>query len=506
MKIIIVGAGIGGLSAYLALKKHLSSLFNSGNLTIVLVEAYPSPSQHTYSLIGSGLGLAPNGQRAIASVSHDGAALAYIQSYAYTKGSHMTFRNAKGKALGSMRLGSSERYGYAMCMLPRAIVHDALLKEIDEKDVRWGCKVVGVREADGSESGILVEFEDGTKETADLVIGADGVRSIVQRCLFSGNFPPVYEYVIFTSNWFNFPSCKIMFSGLTGVGGFLPVSSLPVALQKSLETEGVTMTFGRSGFFGYSLASPLSPTLNNPEPFIQWWSIYETDTIPDRKTINYQDIKAQLLKRHGDWLSPYDSKGSDGKPIEENDRQKQKDTQRVFLAIIELAFQDDLLDSSNSNSGNKILPRTPILLPRYVTPRLPTWTNVGTNPTYAAHNPNNRGRIILLGDAAHTMPPDVGQGVSCAAEDSVVYASLLKHYLSLSQSLESQTKVFQATAKAYEIIRQPRIHRILDQAKYNASAKKEMNFFTERVRDFAMWILCALSGPSLSHSEFGLHL
>ena len=286
-----------------------------------------------------------------------------------------------------------------------------------------------------------------------------------------------------------------MLSGLTGVGGFLPVSSLPVALQKSLETEGVNMTFGRSGFFGYSLASPLSPSPNNPEPFIQWWSIYETDTIPDRKTINYQDVKAQLLKRHGDWLSPYDSKDSDGKPVSESDRQKQKEgdslTPRVFRAIIELAFQDDLPDSSNGDGNNKTLPRTPILLPRYVTPRLPTWTNAGTNPTYAPHNPNNRGRIILLGDAAHTMPPDVGQGVSCAAEDSVVYASLLNHYLSLSQSQESQTKVFEATAKAYETIRQPRIHRILNQAKYNASAKKEMNFFTERVRDFAMWVLCA---------------
>src|SRR6266571_887983 len=52
--------------------------------------------------------------------------------------------------------------------------------------------------------------------------------------------------------------------------------------------------------------------------------------------------------------------------------------------IIELAFQDDLLNVSNSNGNNKSLPKIPILLPQYVTPQLPTWKNVGTNPMYAA--------------------------------------------------------------------------------------------------------------------------
>lgn len=67
-----------------------------------------------------------------------------------------------------------------MCMLPRAVVHEALLKEVDAKDIRWGVRATGVRDGDESE-GCVVQYEDGTEETADLVIGADGVRSVVKK-------------------------------------------------------------------------------------------------------------------------------------------------------------------------------------------------------------------------------------------------------------------------------------------------------------------------------------
>lgn len=191
MKVIIVGAGIGGLSAYLALRKHLASVLDSSALSITLVEAYPSPSQHTYSLVGNGLGLAPNGLRAIASITS--AAVPYIYERGYAKGSNMTFRNSKGKTLGTMAFGREEKYGYSMCILPRAVVHEALLNEVDASAIKWGTRVVGVQEVAEGEGGIVVQYEDGTEETADLVIGADGVRSVVKRSLFQGNYEAQYE-------------------------------------------------------------------------------------------------------------------------------------------------------------------------------------------------------------------------------------------------------------------------------------------------------------------------
>lgn len=91
-----------------------------------------------------------------------------------------------------------------MVMVGRGVVHDALMGVgvaskaggVPPEDVEWGRKVRGVREMvtdDGVE--VEVEFCDGSVERADLVIGADGVRSVVRECMFEGKYPAQYEYV-----------------------------------------------------------------------------------------------------------------------------------------------------------------------------------------------------------------------------------------------------------------------------------------------------------------------
>lgn len=180
MKILIVGGGIGGLSAYHALKKHLSTS------DVSILESHESPAR----TLGGGLGLAPNGQRAIASIAPD--VLPYIQERSFP-GSQMTFRNSSGSILGIFSSGRKERYGHEMAMLPRAVVHEALLSSVAEKDIRWGVKVKGVQE---SGSQVAVEYADGSTEMADLVIGADGVRSAVKSSLFDGKFDAKYECVL----------------------------------------------------------------------------------------------------------------------------------------------------------------------------------------------------------------------------------------------------------------------------------------------------------------------
>ena len=197
MKIVIVGAGISGLSTYLALKKHLStSLFSDcgsdsekETFSISIVESHASAtSQRSY--IGGGLNFAPNGLRAIASLSP--TAVERIQALSFPS-SHMIFRNAQGKTLGTLRFGSQERYDYEMCTLPRAVLHEALLAEMEDANIKWGMRLVGIKELE--QGGIVLEYADGTMETADLVIGADGVRSVVKDYLLNGQYQCQYEYV-----------------------------------------------------------------------------------------------------------------------------------------------------------------------------------------------------------------------------------------------------------------------------------------------------------------------
>ena len=45
--------------------------------------------------------------------------------------------------------------------------------------------------------------------------------------------------------------------------------------------------------------------------------------------------------------------------------------------------------------------------------------------THLLHGPWNRGRVVLIGDAAHTCPPTIAQGAALAFEDAAVLAELL---------------------------------------------------------------------------------
>ncbi|KAJ7454655.1 hypothetical protein FB451DRAFT_1143984 [Mycena latifolia] len=428
MKIIIVGGGIGGLAAYHALRKHLADA--SPPVSIVVFESHKS-SDSTTSVIGGGLGLAPNGLRAISRISPDAAD--YIEERGFA-GEVMTFRNSKGALLGRFRAGRKARYGLGELMLPRETVHQALVQELRPAAVAWGSKVRYVKE---NRDGVEVTLEDGTVETADLVIGADGVRSVVREAIFGQRYDAKYEE-------------------LTGVGGFIPVASLSETFRNSLRRDPVTMTFGAKGFFGYTPSSPDPTDLKTAQ--LMWWSTYETRDPPPRDTPP-ATILEQLIERHAHWASPADTPDWP-----------------VFREIMALGCAD--------TPTSKLL-----ILPGYVTPRLPHWSSL-----------SGSGRILLLGDAAHAMPPHAGQGVSCAVEDAVALALLLKHYR-VSHRFDVGDSL-QRTAKAYEVVRMPRVHKILDFAKHGGATKKKQSWWQEKMRDWILWVLCKLP-ESLNDANFG---
>ena len=242
------------------------------------------------------------------------------------------------------------------------------------------------------------------------------------------------------------------------------------------------------------MCSPLPDTLpvppaTNPVPFIQWWSTYEAATPPNRKEqIAPEEIKEQLLARHRDWKSPYDSQAGG-----------------FYNQIINLGCRSESLtfdpDSTVLVDARLGFDTKVAVRPRYVTPRLPFWSNA-TSPA-SETPPGGRGRIVLIGDAAHTMPPDSGQGASCALEDAVVYSLLLSHFLSIADTSSSDLGTpLERTAKAYEELRKPRVHQILDVAKRNGNAKRNLGWFAEMIRDFFMWIICMFLQNEMCGTNF----
>jgi 2-polyprenyl-6-methoxyphenol hydroxylase-like FAD-dependent oxidoreductase len=65
----------------------------------------------------------------------------------------------------------------------------------------------------------------------------------------------------------------------------------------------------------------------------------------------------------------------------------------------------------------------------------PSRVNYTWFETHLLGAPWNRGRVVLIGDAAHTCPPTIAQGGAMALEDAVVLAELLVDRTALDQDL-----------------------------------------------------------------------
>src|SRR3954451_24009926 len=65
----------------------------------------------------------------------------------------------------------------------------------------------------------------------------------------------------------------------------------------------------------------------------------------------------------------------------------------------------------------------------------PSRVNYTWFETHVLDVPWNRGRVVLIGDAAHTCPPTIAQGGAMALEDAVVLAELLTERTALDQDL-----------------------------------------------------------------------
>ena len=167
MKALIAGAGIGGLAAGIALRQT--------GMDVEVLER----SQEVRE-VGAGLMLWPNGTRALQSLGVEITALSVQR---------ISLRNWRGRQLTEAPLDSiAKRYGSGTALVHRADLQAALLSSLGLDHVSLGSAAVGFEE---DRSQVVVELQDGTVRTGDLLVGADGLRSVVRRQLM-GDEDPVY--------------------------------------------------------------------------------------------------------------------------------------------------------------------------------------------------------------------------------------------------------------------------------------------------------------------------
>jgi salicylate hydroxylase len=169
MRILIAGAGIGGLAAALALLRH--------GFEVSIHE-----HAQTLSEVGAGLQIGPNGAKVLQALGLTEA----LAAVAFHPESAEMRVGTSGRVIFSLPLGEPalRRYGAPYYHLHRADLHAVLKQAVEARAP--GCIHLGheVREVRQDAQGVELGFANGTSDRGALLIGADGVHSVVRRELF----------------------------------------------------------------------------------------------------------------------------------------------------------------------------------------------------------------------------------------------------------------------------------------------------------------------------------
>lgn len=318
MRVLIIGAGIGGLGAVVALRDR--------GVDVDIVEIKPE-----LSVPGAGISQAANGLRALRTLGVFDDVLAAGFPYSYED-----FYDQDGELVAHVPSALGDAATPAKAAISRVDLHEILVAATQRRGVRirYGTTVESFTDIGGGvvQGGVDVLFSDGRCEVYDVVAAFDGVHSATRRRLFGTAYDATYS----------------------GFGVF----RLPLPRPDDLIATRVYEAPGvKAGFV------PLSAT-----------GMYMYIVVPNPDVLITEPARyAEIMRER---MAPFASGSLPG------------------------CVRDGL---GVASTGIVWSPISPVTLP------LPWF----------------RGRVGVLGDAAHACAPHLGQGAAMALEDAVVLAESL---------------------------------------------------------------------------------
>ena len=172
--IAILGAGLGGVTAALM-------LLDAG-FKVKLYEQAPK-----FSRLGAGIQLGPNVLKVMAKLGLDLA----VEAMGSHPDSWISRNWNDGAEIADIPLGEYARrtYGAAYVTIHRGDFHRLITESVPQGILEFRKHAVRLNQ---DESGVRIDFADGTHATAEIVIGADGVNSLARETLL-GVDPPIYS-------------------------------------------------------------------------------------------------------------------------------------------------------------------------------------------------------------------------------------------------------------------------------------------------------------------------
>jgi salicylate hydroxylase/6-hydroxynicotinate 3-monooxygenase len=163
LEIAIVGAGIGGLAAAAALRR-----------VGIAAEVYEQAEK--FVRLGAGIQQSPNAMKVHRGLGTE----ARLRDVAFAPATSLNRDAITGEVTNDHPLGraTEERYGAPYLTLHRGDLHAALADIVPAERVHRGKKLVRIA---GEDAKVVLGFADGGEVSADAVIGADGVHSLVRE-------------------------------------------------------------------------------------------------------------------------------------------------------------------------------------------------------------------------------------------------------------------------------------------------------------------------------------
>ncbi|RBR19578.1 uncharacterized protein FIESC28_05573 [Fusarium coffeatum] len=355
-KVAIIGAGLSGLSLALALHQQ--------GIKSTAYEQASAPLD-----IGGAIMLSPNSLRALDKLG----VLKRMLPHSY-KFDELFFLSQNDELVDVFEFGDEEKYGYTGIRVYRFELINVLLDLVREAgiEVVYGRKFDKI--VDENERGVTWRFTDGSEETADLLIGADGIHSRVRSYLY--------------------PDLAPKFTNMIGVTAAVPTSQLG---EHDYKLPATFMHDKRGAFV-------IAPQLADGSEVL----------IGKQKVFVGEDPGRDAWKAMNSdktWCVDFLREGKEDYP------------------------------SIVSNATFEISPERVNLWPFYLLPKLDKWAS------------EKHSRVVILGDAAHAIPPTAGQGVNQAFEDVYTFAGVLGRIKGqgLSETLDR-----------WQMGRQERVDRIIE--------------------------------------------
>ena len=177
MRVIVTGAGIGGSVLALAMEQL--------GMDYEVLEQAPELTE-----VGAGIQLSPNGVRILEwlGLGDD------LATFGVEPGSHQLKDWQTGDTVLQTPLKAvvKDRFGHAYYHAHRADLIDALARRLNPDRLRLNTKLVSVSQVDG---GVTAALESGETVDGDVLIGADGIHSVIRNQVFNPEAPRPSGYV-----------------------------------------------------------------------------------------------------------------------------------------------------------------------------------------------------------------------------------------------------------------------------------------------------------------------